>query len=116
VAFSVRITGYSKETNEPSFVMEPPWWPESVLRQDPRFQASNGAGGYLDYDADLDVEEARELHEWFKPRATRGIYEYGGWQELVQPMLQELGLVFGSRAHEFSHFHVNVFEWESGLD
>jgi hypothetical protein len=56
------------------------------------------------------------LHERFKPRATQGVYEYTRWQELVQPMLQELGLVFGSRAHEFSYFHVNVFEWESGLD
>ena len=116
MAFFVRVIGYSKETKEPSFKMEPPWWSDRELREDSRFQASNAAGGYLDYDADLSVEDAREMHERFKPRATAGVYEYSGWQEIIRPMLHELDLVFGSRAHEFSHFHVGVFEWESGLD
>ncbi len=115
VAFSVRIIGYSKETQEPSFEMEPPWWPKSDLMVDPRFRVSNDTGGYLDYDADLSVEEAREMHEQFKPEATRGVYEYSGWQKLIQPMLKELDLIFVARTHEFSHFRVNVFEWESGL-
>lgn len=96
--------------------MEPPWWPDREIREDPRFQASKTASGYLDYGAELSVEEARKMHERFRPRATTGVYEYSGWQEIIQPMLRDLDLVFGPRAHEFSHFHVGVFEWESGLD
>lgn len=115
MAFLVRVIGYSKETKEPSFEMEPPWWPDRELREDSKFQSSNTSGGYLDYVAHLSVEEARAMHERFRPIATQGVYEYSGWQKVIRPMLDELDLVFGSRAQEFSHFLVGVFEWESGL-
>jgi hypothetical protein len=114
MAFSVRITGYSKATKEPLLEMEPAWWPVDELKNDSRLRASD-AHGYLDYDADLSVEEARELHERYKPAATQGVYDYGPWQKLIQPMLKELDLALGPWAPEFSHFHVHVFEWESGL-
>ena len=94
--------------------MEPAWWPVDELRNDPRLQSSC-ADGYLDYDAELSLEEARGLHERYRPAATQGVYDYGPWQEIIQPMLEELDLALGSRAAEFSHFHVHVFEWESGL-
>jgi len=114
MAFAIRITGYTRKANEPSFEMEPPWWPEKELRDDPRFQASQ-ADGYLDYTADLSVAEARALHERFKPRASRGVFAFAGWQKIIRPMLAELDLVFGPRADEFSRFRVVVFEWESGM-
>jgi hypothetical protein len=116
MAFSVRLTGYSKQDGSALLCMEPPWWSVELLRKDPRFAESNETGGYLDYDADLSLEEALELHERFKPAATKGIYKYEGWQQSIQPMLIGLDLAFSKRATEFSHFHVCVFEWESGLD
>jgi hypothetical protein len=116
MAFSARLTGYSKQDGSALLRMEPPWWNVELLRRDPRFAVSNETGGYLDHDADLSVEETQELHERFKPAATQGIYEYEGWQQSIQPMLRALDLAFSHRAAEFSHFHVCVFEWESGLD
>ncbi len=115
MAFSVRITGYLKETGAPAFETEPPWWPERELRQDARFQAS-AADGYLDYDADLSVAATRELHERFRPAATQGVFAYSGWQAQIQPMLTALDRVLDVRASEFARFHVRVFEWESGLE
>jgi hypothetical protein len=116
MAFSTRLTGYSKQDGSVLLRMEPPWWNVQLLRKDPRLTESNETGGYRDYDADLSLEEARELHERFKPAAMQGIYQYEGWQQIIQPMLIELDLAFSQRAAEFSHFHVCVFEWESGLD
>ncbi len=115
MAFSVRITGYLKETGAPAFELEPPWWPERELRQDARFQVSV-ADGYLDYDADLSVAATRELHERFKPAGIQGAFAYSDWQAQIQPMLTALDSVLGAQAPEFARFHVRVFEWESGLE
>lgn len=115
MAFAVRITGYPKNPAAPVFRMEPSWWPEKELREDPRFQPPQIANGYLDYAADLSAAEGRALHERFQLRAVRGEFASEEWQKVIRPMLDELALVFGERSEEFSHFRVVVFEWESGL-
>ena len=115
MAFSVRFTGYTQGVKSKLLDLEIPWWDVDALREDSRFVVSN-QGGYWDYNANLSCEEARALHEQFKPRATRGVYEYGGWQKIIQPMLKELDSAFALPKSHFSHFHVSVFEWESGLD
>jgi hypothetical protein len=116
MAFTVRLTGYDRETNAATFELEPPWWPERALRQDPRFRISTDGNCYLDYDADLSVAEAREMHKQLRSRAEEGVFADPTWQDTIRPMLATLELAFGARAAEFSHFHVRVFEWESGLD
>ena len=69
MAFSVRVTGYAP-AGEQLFDLEPPWWDQAELRQDPRMR-STVSDGYLDYDAELSAQETHALHEHFRPRATR---------------------------------------------
>jgi hypothetical protein len=114
MAFSVRITGWGDGGAGPSFEMEPPWWPADALREDPRFRATV-SDGYLDYDALLSTEEARELHARFKSRATAGVYAWNDWQAIIRPLIAELDAALDPQADQHAYFHVRVFEWESGL-
>ena len=114
MAYSVRIIGYSKEYRSPILDLEPPWWPAEPLMEDSRF-IEKFEGSYYDYDADLTVEEMRALHLKFRVDATTGVYGSEAWQPQIRPILWELDEALSERAEEFSHFHVNVFEWESGL-
>lgn len=115
MAFSVRLTGYARQTGEALFSIEPPWWPVSALRADARWGVPTIDCGYVDYHADLSVAATRVLHEQLKPKATQGVFADADWQSQIQPMLELLDTLFGVRATEFSHFRVTVFEWESGL-
>jgi hypothetical protein len=115
MAFSVQVFGYSRATGEKALELELRWWVPGMLWDDPRFIHSNDTGSYSDYDADLSVEEMRELHERFLPAATSGVFEHPHWQAVLQPKLRRLHDALYERADEFSHFRVNVFEWESGL-
>ena len=115
MAFAVRLEGFQGQVREPSFTLEPCWWPQNQLREDLRFSKSDGKDGYLDYTADLSVAEVRELHERFRANASQGTYDCPDWQKIIQPELAELDLVLGPQADEYSHFRVTVFEWESGL-
>lgn len=114
MAYSVRITGYSEASKRPTLELEPVWWDPDMLSKDPRFHASQDLG-CTDYDADFSVDDARQIHEHFRPAATTGIYDYEPWQKRIQPMLEELDSAFGERSAEFRRFHICVFEWESGL-
>lgn len=116
MAFSVRISGISKGSSEVSLSMEPSWWKANQLMDDDRFVESNDTGSYFDYDADMTLVEMRVLHEAFKEAATTGIYGGEGWQKMIKPELKRLDEALYSEADEYSHFHVTVFEWESGMD
>ena len=115
MAFSVKISGISKKTGGEVFNMEPPWWNSDQLRKDERFVVSNETGSYFDYDADVSISEMRELHERFKLAATAGVYGSDQWREIKTPNLEKLDEVLYSRSDDYSHFHITVFEWESGL-
>lgn len=114
MAYFVRVVGHARSDGRASFTMEPPWWDRRELQElvDFREQISHG---YLDHQAELSVERTRELHDHFRPHATSGGYAYEGWQNLIRPMLRDLDDVLGPRAHEFSHFRIEIMEWESGL-
>ncbi len=115
MAFFVKVIGYSSARSEPLFERELPWWDKSELTRQVTFHKSF-SNGFLDYEVDLPVEKARALHEYFRPHASRGPYTYEAWQKIIQPLLQELDAVFSTQAQEFSHFKIQILEWESGLE
>ena len=115
MAFAVLITGYSKDAGQVLLKVEPPWWYADQLRNDDRFAHTNETGSYSDYDADVSLEEMREIHEEFRLAATTGVYENHEWQARIQPMLKELDEALSAGSDAYSHFHICVFEWESGL-
>ena len=115
MAFSVRIKGIDRKSERVTLNMELPWWSPQELIGDKRFVETN-EGGYLDYDADVSLEEMIAIHEMFVPEATSKMDGCKEWQKIIQPMLQELTealYIFGGL---YSHFHITIFEWESGLD
>ena len=103
MAFSVKLKGYSHH-HDLLLELEPGWWRERELMADPRFVESID-NGYSDFDADLSVAETRELHEKYREKAHEG---YAETREALDQALDEY-------AAEYSHFHVQVFEWETGL-
>ena len=113
MAYSVRVKGISKD-QRPILIIEPPWWDADELMKDNRFVVSNETGSYFDHDADLSVEEAKDLHSKYREEAITGLYGGEAWQKRIRPMLEELDKAFGLGADKYSHFHVTVFEWESG--
>ena len=115
MAFSVKIQGIAKKKGKVLLSMEPSWWDTHKFINDDRFMESK-EGGYLDYDADVSIEEMREIHEKFRPEANRLISGSVEWQKVIQPKLKELDDALYSRADEYSHFYMNVFEWESGYN
>lgn len=115
MAYFIKLIGYSSADGEPFFAMELPWWNQSELMNRVKFVKSN-ADGFLDYHAKLSLEQVRALHEHFRPYANTGPYAYGGWQKILQPMLQELDGIFGTRAQEFSYFLIEILETESGFE
>ena len=98
---------------------------------------TNETGSYVDKDADISTAEARILHEQFKHRllekiaynsrcveAERGRTDQyassrlAGYVEYVTALkaaLQAMDSAVADGSAEFSHFHVCVFEWDSGL-
>lgn len=115
MAFSVKISGISKETGGAVLHMEPPWWNADQLTKDKRFVVSNETGSYFDYDTNVSVKEMRELHEGFRLAAVTGVYGSDGWQKVITPMLQKLDEALYSQQAVYSYFHITVFEWETGL-
>ena len=112
-AKSVRVTLYSFPTSVAVLVIEPPWWNADLLCADARFTMSNETGSYYDWDADLNEEEFKEMHEKFRRDAQR--YASPGWQERIAPMMQALDGALEGALGPISKANVCVFEWESGL-
>ena len=115
MAFSVKIAGYSKTDGRMLLQMEPGWWNAQELIQDKRFVESRRRGIYYDYRADLSVEEVRELNKKYQANA-------GSLQKLLCFRFRKLSLpcqklndALFKRGDRYSHFHVNVIEWDSGL-
>lgn len=75
----------------------------------------NETGSYEDCGADLSIDEARHLHEKYKPAATTGIYNCEEWQRRIQPKVRELDAALSPSNTPVTRFHLCVFEWESGL-
>jgi hypothetical protein len=114
MAFFTRLTGYSMDTGELLYEAEPPWWAKDELAQHLQFDRRESSG-YLDYAATISARAAADLHNKLRPNATRGVFGCVDWQRVIQPMLLELDEIFGARIDQFSHFRVELREWESGL-
>jgi hypothetical protein len=114
--FSVKVKGKSKDGAHALLDIEPPWWDAVQLREDARFIETCNTPGYLDYEADVSLEEMREVHERYRHAATTDVYEYDKWQEIIRPMMLELDKALYSQFDEYLNFHITIFEWESGLD
>lgn len=116
MATSIRLTGFSKKDGSQLLCIEPCWWVIGELNQNVKMNwvESNDTGSYRDDDADISVEEARTLHEQFKPYAFQGIYSLPDTHHFIKPDLDAIELAVGKGANEFAHFHVCVFEWDSG--
>jgi hypothetical protein len=111
--FSTRVVGFAVTTGEALLSCEPPWWNARRLARDPRFQESNDTGSYRDYDADLSIEEMRELHEKFRPITNSGIFGQNAWQEKIEPMIRQLYEALYLKPDRYSHFHIHLYEWET---
>jgi hypothetical protein len=138
MAYSIRFTGIGRDNVE-RFCIEPDWWEVSELGKhvNLKWTLTNDTGSYVDKDADVSTAEARILHEQFKHRLLEKIAynsrcveaEMGrsdqyassrlaGYVEYVTALkaaLQTMDLAVGDGSADFSHFHVCVFEWDSGL-
>ncbi|MEJ1385448.1 MAG: hypothetical protein RPV21_13940 [Candidatus Sedimenticola sp. (ex Thyasira tokunagai)] len=95
--------------------MEPQWWNAKELKRDERFIESSKRGFYNDYDADLSLDETKELYDRYKGNVTT-------MQKLLCLKLWHLSLpckklydALFTPSQKFSHFRVNITEWESGL-
>jgi len=116
MAFDVMVTGLAKDTGETLFELNPVvWWDADLLINSSRFTVSNETGSYADYDADLSIDDMRALHEHFRPAAKSGVFKWKEWQESIQPEMKELDTALYEQANQYDHFHVNVYEWESGF-
>ena len=113
--FDVKVLGISKADGEVLFTIEPVWWDERKLRSNRRFKLINKDPGYRDYNAELSVDQLKKFHEQFRPEATAGVYKCEGWQERIQPIMKELDEALYDNSDQYTHFRVQVFEWESGF-
>jgi hypothetical protein len=114
MAWFVHLTGFDRNTGKPLLKMEPSWWPANEIKNDPRLRETI-TDGYLDYRAELSVDEARVIHERFRSAARQGVFNCDSWEALIRPMMEELDSALGPRSTEFSGFALCVSEWESGL-
>lgn len=81
---------------------EPSYWDTEALREDhePIYR-----DGYVDYEFDLTLDEARSLDASYRARALP-------WMAEIEFPEVDRALALDS---SFTKFHVIVYEWESGL-
>ncbi len=114
MAYILVLKGYSKTDGKESLHIEPTWWRNQEMYNDPRLKEIVD-GGFLDYEAKLSVEEARQMHEHFKPLAADKYNTEEGWQRIAQPRLEALDSAFYEQTDEFSHFVVGLYDFSSGM-
>ena len=139
MAYSLRLSGFGKNGGKELFRIEPAWWPISEVRGLVQLDwvRTNETGSYFDEDADISLDVARKLHEHFKP----GILEliafnvscveeamespdefhadyvasYSKYVAELKGELHTIETALGANADSFAHFHLCIFEWESGF-
>jgi hypothetical protein len=110
MGFDVRIIGKLTPPWKIGLELSPSWWDKEALRNDPRFIESDPRSGYLDYDADLSLDEVRELHERFREEASTGFFGKDGWREHTEATMRELDEALYERGDEFSSFRVSLLD------
>jgi len=93
--------------------------------------------GYEDEEAEVTLDQARTLHEQFKPKllelietnseaaeSTKHLTEnldpprenaYAKYVRKLKSDLAELDSAFAEKSSHYSRFHILIYEWESGL-
>lgn len=69
---------------------------------------------YIDHEARFSIDEARELHEHYKPLANR-FMSNEQWTKLIQTQNETLDYFLNDHPAECSHFVVAFYEWDSGM-
>ena len=67
MAYSVSITGFSKNNEEKIFSLDALWWDGFRLLSDSRFKSFEVNPGYLDSSASLSIDEMKELQDKYRP-------------------------------------------------
>jgi len=136
MAYSLRFTGIGTDGKE-LFCIEPSWWTLSELGKHVKLNwiTTNETGSYTDKDADISAQEARILHERFRPKLlkliaynksciksyktyagdhTAVVADYIEYVAALMGSIHTLDAAVGSDVDKFSHFHLCIFEWDSG--
>lgn len=138
MAYGLRFSGIDKKEGKELFQIEPRWWAISEVRGlvANNWVSTNETGSYSDSDMDISLEEARELHEQFKPEilkmiayngsclesyktrtdshAKKLVADYSEYVSRLEEKLHTIETALGADANKFSHFHLCIFEWDSG--
>ncbi len=115
MSYAIKITGYSKTNHRMLMDVEPDWWNAEELVQDSRFIECIKRRFYRNYEADLSLEEVRDLHERYKNNVnTVQKFLCSKLRRASSPCQKLHGVLF--RAFDnYSHFRVEIFEQELGL-
>lgn len=138
MAYGLRLSGIGKKAAKELFRIEPTWWKISEVRelvaQD--WITTNQTGSYSDDHVDISLDEARKLHERFKPEilktiaynvsclkshktstsehAPKLVEDYSEYLSQLEEELYSIEAALGSDADNFAHFQLCIFEWDSG--
>ena len=137
MAYGLRLSGIGKDGSE-LFSIEPTWWPISELTKHIAINwiTTNETGSYTDDDADISADETRVLHEEFKPviqklidynvtciescktqtdeYAAVRLVDYTEYVSKLKADVQTIETALGIEVDKVAHFHLCVFEWDSG--
>ncbi len=138
MAHDLQLSGIGRANGKAPFRIESNWWTISDLGKLVKLNwvKSNKTGSYSDDDADISADEVRILHEHFKPvlleriafnvgclesykkdtdkHAAARVEDYTRYVSRLKEELQTIEAALGEDAGKFAHFHLCVFEWDSG--
>lgn len=138
MAYSVRFTGFSKSDGSELLNIEPNWWSVGDIKKylTCNWKVSNDTGSYRDEDTDISAEQARMLHMQFAPialdriaynedcvrserlksddNAAVRLAMYVKYVAELKAEFDSIESAVDADSDLFSHFHVCIFEWESG--
>lgn len=138
MAHDLQLSGIGKANGKALFRIEPNWWTISELGKLVKLNwvKTNKTGSYSDNDADICADEVRILHEHFKPilleriaynvgcletckkdtdkHAAARVAGYTRYVSQLNKELQTIEAALGEDADKFAHFHLCIFEWDSG--
>jgi hypothetical protein len=138
MAYSVRLTGFSKSDGSELLNIEPNWWSVGDIKKylTCNWKVSNDTGSYRDEDTDISAEQARMLHMQFAPialdriaynedcvrserlksddNAAVRLAMYVKYVAELKAEFDSIESAVDADSDLFSHFHVCIFEWESG--
>lgn len=138
MAYSVRFTGFSKSDGSELLNIEPNWWSVGDIKKylTCNWKVSNDTGSYRDEDTDISAEQARMLHMQFAPialdriaynedcvrserlksddNAAVRLAMYVKYVAELKAEFDSIESAVDADSGLFSHFHVCIFEWDSG--